>query len=136
MISQYFKRLPCLLKNYRLEDGFMQNAQPVVSPDGRYIALALDIDLGKWDDYVSLVLIDSKNGELKRLTTSHNVQTYVWAVDGKSLYFTGRCGGLNQIYQVNIEGNVRQVTHGELAHSEVELSVDGRWLSYQTSIRI
>ncbi len=118
---------------YRLENGFMQSAEPVVSPDGRYIALALDVDLGKWDDYVSLVLIDSKSGELKKLTTSQYVQAYVWAADGKSLYFTGRCGGLNQIYQVSIEGNVRQVTHGELAHSEIGLSFDGSWLSYQTS---
>lgn len=119
---------------FRLPGAFQQGAAPRVSPDGRYIALALDIDNRKWDDYVSLVLIDAKSGALRRLTHDYYVaaRSYVWAADGESLHFIGRHGGLDQIYRVDLRGQAARITQGERRHYDLGLSPNGAWLSYQT----
>jgi len=50
---------------YRLDGGFMQGAAPRVSPDGRFVALAIDVDSSKWDDFDSMVVIDTTSGSSK-----------------------------------------------------------------------
>lgn len=118
---------------YRLDGGIVQGAKPSVSPDGGSVALALDIDTGQWDDYPSLVLIDARSGESRRLTTDHYVTgRYVWAHDGKALYFVSRFGGLDQIHRIDIDGKEERIGDGERRHHDLGLSPDGRWLSYQT----
>src|SRR5690606_31888599 len=80
---------------YRMPDAFMQSASPKVSPDGSLVALALDADNRRWDDFVSLVVVDSGSGELTRVTWEHYVvpHSYEWAADGESLFFVARYGG-------------------------------------------
>lgn len=115
--------------------GFMQSAAPRVSPDGRKIALALDVDNITWDDYVSLVTIDSASGQLTRLTTGLyvNPASYGWRHDGKSLYFSGRRGGLDQIYRVDLAGQVTRISQEEdRLYFGLQTSPDGQWINYST----
>jgi len=119
---------------YRMPNAVMQGAAPRVSPDGKSIALAWDIDTKRWDDFNSLILVDAKTGAVKRLTQKQYVAaaSYSWAPDGRSLYFIARHGGLDQVYQVTMDGEVRQLSSGDRRHFDLTLSPDGRWLSYQT----
>ncbi len=119
---------------YRMPGAFMQSAAPKVSPDGRRVALALDVDNRRWDDFVSLVVVDARSGELTRLTREHYVvpRSYAWSADGESLYFVARHGGLDQVFLAGLDGNVERITEGERRHYGLRLSPDGRRLSYQT----
>lgn len=127
-------RTLAITETFRMEGGFFQGAAPRVSPDGKYIALALDIDTRRWDDYNSLMLVDARSGAMRRLTSDRYVvgRSLVWARDGKSLYFAARAGGLDQIYRVGLDGKTERITQDERRHFDLGLSPDGAWLSYQT----
>jgi dipeptidyl aminopeptidase/acylaminoacyl peptidase len=114
--------------------GFMQSAAPRVGLDDRTVALALDVDNKKWDDYDSLVVIDTTTKRLTRLTSAQDVtgSSYVWAANGRSLYFIGRLGGLDQLYQVDLRGNVTRISRDDRLYFDLQASQDRRWLSYQT----
>jgi dipeptidyl aminopeptidase/acylaminoacyl peptidase len=119
---------------YRMPDAFMQSAVPKVSPDGRLVALALDVDNRRWDDFVSLAVVDARSGELIRITREHYVvpRSYAWSADGESLYFVGRFGGLDQVFRAGLDGDPERITVGERRHYGLQISPDGEWLSYQT----
>ncbi len=107
---------------------------PAVSPDGRWLAVAFDIDHRVWNDFISLVLVDLSTGAERRLTEDLDIGggDYVWADDSDALYFTARHGGYDRIHRVDLNGDVSVVSGGERKHSDLQISPDGRMLSYQT----
>lgn len=105
---------------------------PAVSPDGRTIALPIDVDNRSWDDFTSVVLIDIATGQEQRLTRDLAVLRCIWSRDGSEIYATVRAGGLAQIWVVPLQGQPRQLTSGARRYFDVSLSPDGTRLLCQT----
>lgn len=112
--------------------GRFQGFTPRVSPDGAFIAGVIDADNHNWTDFASLVLVNVATGEVRRMTTDLSVRDPIWSRDGREIYVLGRSGGLNQIWAVSLEGGLRQLTNDARRHFDARLSVDGRYLAYQT----
>jgi dipeptidyl aminopeptidase/acylaminoacyl peptidase len=112
--------------------GFMQSAEPRVSPDGAEVALAVDVDNARWTDYVSLVLVNVRSAKIVRITKEPFVGGYCWVKGGRGLFFTGRHGGLSQIYRATTNGQVERVSREARRYFDLQCSLDGRWVSYQT----
>lgn len=118
------------LKQVFRTEGFMQSIFPKVSPDGRRMALATDVDDKRWEDFVSLVLVDLGTGQSRRLTDSLYMGSIMWATDSRTVYFSARDGGWYQFYRVDLSGNITTLTHSQYMKSSMQLSPDSRRLSY------
>lgn len=115
--------------------GRLQSMRPAIHPDGELIALAIDVENRKWDDFVSLVLIDAKSGkEARRLT--HNIpisgEDYYWSTDGSEIYTRVRRGGLDEVWAIPLDGKPRPLAQGPRRHFNLDLSPNGKKVSYQT----
>ena len=116
---------------YRVK-GFNQSAAISESPDGRFMAISADIDSGRWDDFVSLILLD-RHGQVRRLTKSQYVTDFVWSRDSKFLYVFARDGGFDRIFSVSLGGSVTAVTNGAaVSIFNPVLSPDGKRLVFET----
>jgi len=110
--------------------GLHTSLRPRLSPDGRGLAITLDIDNDHWDDFVSLVLVDLATGSRKALTTGQFVENAAWAADGRSLYYLARDGGMSQLHQVTVDGVSTTLTHDAVLRRRLNMSPDRRWVSY------
>lgn len=56
----------------------------------------------------------------------------VWAVDGKSVFYTAQVGERVELFQVALDGTVTALTHSEpgVLHYHPQPSPDGQWLAY------
>ncbi len=92
---------------------------PIFSPNGRYIAWSSMARDGYESDRARLCVYDRQTG--KKIYVSEafqsGVDTYCWAKDSKSLYFSGSWHGTNQIYSTNLNGDVRAITSGDFDHT-------------------
>lgn len=103
---------------------------PVFSPDGRYIAWSSMARDGYESDRARLCVYNIQTGEKAYVSEGFQsgVDTYCWAPDSKSLFFSGTWHGTNQIYSANLKGELKQLTAGDFDHS-VEASLgDGKLL--------
>jgi dipeptidyl aminopeptidase/acylaminoacyl peptidase len=115
------------------QPGRMGQSVPRVSPDGKWLVLALDVDTRVWSEFVSLIVIDLTSGAQRRLTSSVYVAgNYVWSKDGRSITFLARNGGFDQVYSVDLQGTLRLVASGEHKHFDLQRSPTGESISYQT----
>ena len=78
-------------------------ARPLYSPDGRYLAF-VSSRTGSGDIY----LLTLATGDLKRLTFDDGLdQLDAWSRDGRWIYFSSTSrdiGGLNDLYRVSVNG--------------------------------
>ena len=62
-------------------------------------------------------IIVMQNGKTTNLTAANDrihVQSFTWAADGRSIYFTAPVNGTQQLHSVTVPGgNIRQVTNGD-----------------------
>lgn len=112
------------------QPGLMQLGALRVSPDGRSIAFTADVDNRRWDDFDSLSLLDIRTRKVHRLTTSLYVSDFEWLPSGDGLFLTARDGAFSQIYRVDLQGGVRQVSKGDERRYDLSVSPDGKWLAY------
>jgi hypothetical protein len=96
-----------------LHDTDAEESQPVVSPDGRFVAYVAwpeDTATSNRDIY----LLDLRSGEVRRLTTNPALEQFpAWHPDGSSIYFQSYRTGTFTIWAVNLDGSdERQVTTG------------------------
>ncbi|HVK80257.1 MAG TPA: prolyl oligopeptidase family serine peptidase, partial [Verrucomicrobiae bacterium] len=112
--------------------GRFQAFTPRVSPDGAWIAGIVDADNRNWTDFASLILVNVTTGEVRRLTSDLSVREPIWARDGQEIYVLGRSGGLNQVWKVTLDGEMRQLTSDARRHFDTRTTIDGRYLAYQT----
>lgn len=123
---------------YSLSGGH-QAMVPAVDPSGKIIALVGFLGEGddkrSWTDFAGIVLVCSETGrELKRLNPRLPIMgmDYLWSRNGDEIYIGVRHGANFQVYAIPLEGHPRQLTHGQRRHWKIDLSPDGRRLSYQT----
>ncbi len=90
--------------------GYDQN--PQFSPDGKYVAWSSMERDGYESDRTRLCVFNLENGEKTYVTESFEsgVNEFLWAADGRTLYFTGVWHGCTQIYRTNLKGKVEQLT--------------------------
>ena len=104
-----------------------------VSPDGRYAALVADLDNGTSGVFYSLFVVNLSDGTTKRLTHSVRVaQEYVWSHASDRIFFPARVGGLDQLYEVDLAGNLRTIANGLRRHSLLDVSPNGGSISFYT----
>lgn len=90
--------------------GYDQN--PQFSPDGKYIAWSSMERDGYESDRTRLCIYEFATGKKTYVTESFEsgVNEFAWAVDNNTLYFSGVWHGRINLYQTNLNGDVKQIT--------------------------
>ncbi|MBO5864877.1 MAG: PD40 domain-containing protein, partial [Bacteroidaceae bacterium] len=111
----------CKLDEVRSSYGY-DNA-PQFSPDGKMIAWTSMARDGYESDQIRLSVMNLATGERTYLTGmpdangvtafDSNVDSYCWAPDSKSLYFTGTWHGTTQVYNITLKGKLTKMTEGD-----------------------
>ena len=112
------------------------DTNPLFSPDGTMIAWQSMERDGYESDRNRLCVMNLANGKKSYVTESFEsgVDTYCWANDSKTLYFTGVWHGTSMIYSTNLNGEVNKLTDGMYDYISVELLNDGQLLTKRHSI--
>ena len=112
------------------------DTNPLFSPDGTMIAWQSMERDGYESDRNRLCVMNLANGKKSYVTESFEsgVDTYCWANDSKTLYFTGVWHGTSMIYSTNLNGEVNKLTDGMYDYVSVELLNDGQLLTKRHSI--
>ena len=110
----------CKLDDARSNYGY--DTAPTFSPDGNYLAwLSMKRD-GYESDQNRLCIMNLKSGEQKYISEKpfdSNVDSYCWANDGTSLYFTGVWHGASMVYNINLNGELQQLTSGDYDYTSI-----------------
>lgn len=90
--------------------GYDQN--PQFSPDGKYIAWSSMERDGYESDRTRLCIYEFATGKKTYVTESFEsgVNEFAWASDNNTLYFSGVWHGRTNLYQTNLNGDVKQIT--------------------------
>ena len=109
------------------EPNYGYDTAPNFSPDGSHIAwLSMEHD-GYESDQNRLCVMNLASGERKYISEKpfdSSVESYCWAADGKSLYFTGVWHGATMIYNIDLDGKLTQITKGDYDYTSVALLGD------------
>lgn len=124
--------------NHQEEDcnvGYDTN--PQFSPDGKYVAwLSMKHD-GYESDRNRLCIYNLSNGEKFYAAESFdsNVDAFCWAADSKNIYFIGCWHACVNMYQTNLNGEVRQLTDDWMDFGSIQmLGSSGKILASRHSI--
>ena len=135
-------------RNLCKEDASDKNmgydTNPSFSPDGTMIAWQSMERDGYESDRNRLCIMNLANGKKSYVTESFEsyvtesfesgVDTYCWAQDSKTLYFTGVWHGTSMIYSTNLNGEVKKLTDGMYDYASVSILNDGQLLTKRHSI--
>lgn len=113
------------------------DTNPQFSPDGKYVAwLSMKHD-GYESDRNRLCIYNLSNGEKFYAAESFdsNVDAFCWAGDSKNIYFIGCWHACVNMYQTNLNGEVRQLTDDWMDFSSIQmLGSSGKILASRHSI--
>jgi dipeptidyl aminopeptidase/acylaminoacyl peptidase len=107
---------------------------PVVSPDGRFVAILSQETPGYESDLKRLALVSLENMRTSYITGRHNFDDMIgdvrWSPDGLSLYFTADRKGRTPIFRVSYEGGEVEEVHTDSYISGWELVDDSGSILY------
>lgn len=88
--------------------------EPVYSPDGKYIAWTSMERDGYEADKNRLMVFDLENNSRVDYTSyfDQDVEHLVWADDSQSIYFLAYWYGSKEIFNLNLNGTITQLTNG------------------------
>jgi Tol biopolymer transport system component len=111
----------------------LEHHQPAFSRDGRKLAFILRSTGPRGE----LTLLNLETGKITQLTDDGALAwSPVWSPDDKFIYFTSSRGGTMNVWKIPAaSGRPEQITAGQGADIEIDLSADGKRLVY-SSIRI
>lgn len=99
------------------------DTNPKFSPDGKYIAWQSMPRDGYESDRNRLCVYNLANGEKKYVTErfDSNVDDFCWNNDSKVLYFIGCWHACVNMYQTNLNGEVKQITNDWMDFGSLQL---------------
>jgi dipeptidyl aminopeptidase/acylaminoacyl peptidase len=108
------------------------DGHPKYSPDGKYIAYQMQKQSGYESDLFRLAVYDRSTGSSRVLTESFRnwVDSFQWAADSKSLYFSTQVEGDTPIFRVTLDTNSIQQVLLDRTIDSYELSPDNRRILY------
>lgn len=113
------------------------DTNPQFSPDGKYVAwLSMKHD-GYESDRNRLCIYNLSNGEKFYAAESFdsNVDAFCWATDSKNIYFIGCWHACVNMYQTNLNGEVKQLTDDWMDFGSIQmLGSSGKILASRHSI--
>lgn len=121
------------LKEKKISKSPGADAQPVYSPDGKYIAFTSMRTAGFEADRKELTLYNRKTGKLKNLTPKfdRSIGEMIWSPDSKTIYFTSPNEIYNSVYKINIEtGKVKMILKDHV-NSGLTISPDGKTIYFK-----
>jgi dipeptidyl aminopeptidase/acylaminoacyl peptidase len=110
--------------------------QPVLSPDGRYVAYIGYPETRQTYHAADLWLLDLQDNAPPRnltRTLDRDVSNVHWAPDGRGVYFTIDDRGTRNVYFASVRGEVRRITEGAHMLTLTSLSRTGIAVGVQTS---
>ena len=113
------------------------DTNPQFSPDGKYVAWQSMKHDGYESDRNRLCVYTLATGEKKYIAEKFdsNVDAFCWAADSKTLYFIGCWHACVNMYQTNINGEVKQLTDDWMDFGSIQmLGNTGKILASRHSI--
>jgi Tol biopolymer transport system component len=109
----------------------LEHHQPAFSRDGRRLAF-IRRSTGPRGE---LTILDLRAGTLKPLTDDGALAwSPVWSPDDKLIYFTSSRGGTMNVWKIpSASGKPEQITAGQGADMDIDLSADGKRLVYSSA---
>ena len=107
-----------------LTDRKGPDREPVLSPDGKWIAYTGYDDKNYTSHLSSLYLMDV-NGGKKRLLAGdlpNSPSGAIWATDSSGVYYLMREKGVSNVYFVSTEGKIKEITKGIQYLSDISVS--------------
>ena len=113
------------------------DTNPQFSPDGKYVAWQSMKHDGYESDRNRLCVYTLATGEKKYVAEKFdsNVDAFCWAADSKTLYFIGCWHACVNMYQTNINGEIKQLTEDWMDFGSIQmLGNTGKILASRHSI--
>jgi len=109
------------------------DASPRYSPDGKYLAWRSQARAGYESDRWRLMVLERPTGKVTSLTESIDrwVQSFVWAPDSNTLFFTTGDRGRQAIDWISVKGGAMHVAAaGDSELDDMTLTRDGKIMVY------
>lgn len=103
---------------------------PLYSPDGKWLVYNSMERAGFEADRNRLMLMDRTTGSVLELSAGldQNINHPVWLPDSSGLVFDSDWSGAVQLFRIDLDGNVRQLTDGPFNWQVVAVAPDGKSL--------
>ncbi len=112
-----------------LYSGHGQGVSPVISPDGKKVAIRYDPAQQVYPRFMNVAVLDKETGEMQQLTAGLYLSgSLTWTEDSQGLNFDYKPGVYRQRGYVDLEGNVSLEEKNEYDVTTRQESPDGRHL--------
>ncbi len=108
------------------------DASPLYSPDGRYIAYRAQTKPGFESDRWRLMLYDRRSGQSRSLTEKFDawVDGFTFSPDSRKIYFVAVERGLQPVYVISLsDGSIRKIIP-DAFNDDVQVTADGKTLVF------
>lgn len=125
-----------LCKEDATDKNMGYDTNPQFSPDGKNIAWQSMERDGYESDRNRLCVMDLNSGKKTYVTEAFQsgVDSYCWAPDNKTLYFTGVWHATSMIHSTNLKGEVKQLTDGMYDYASVAMLNEKQLLTTRHSL--